>query len=516
MWIVQGAAVLAALFLLALPGRLSAQDVALTSRDGSIEVEGTLLGYDGEFYRVDTVYGALTLDSQGVVCEGPGCPDLAAYVANVRISGARTMGAVLLPALVEAFAASRDLKLRRIVTDDDHFRFDLLERVEERLVAQFHFRVSSSDEGFADLLAEEADLAMALREVTEAEVARAKDAALGDMGAPQRARIVALDGLVPVVGRGNAMRAITLADLQRVLAGEITSWEDLGGAPGDIALHVVERRTGLGQSVRVQLGADIGPAATQHETASDLADAVARDANAIGVTSYSEIGNAWPLRLVGPCGREIAASTLTLKAEDYPLATPLFLYTPARRLPLFAREFLTWLSSPPAQLVIRRAGFVNQSPERIALADQGERLAYAVEQVGAETPLADLQALLRSLDGADRLTTTFRFRAGSTRLDAQSEGNVRLLARAVEAGIYDGQTLLFVGFSDGQGPAEGNKRISRERAQAAAQAVRERAKTADWSRVKVQVLGYGETLPIGCDGVDWGQQMNRRVEVWVR
>jgi len=31
-----------------------AQDVSLTSRDGSVSVSGDFLGFDGEFYRVDT------------------------------------------------------------------------------------------------------------------------------------------------------------------------------------------------------------------------------------------------------------------------------------------------------------------------------------------------------------------------------------------------------------------------------------------------------------------------------
>jgi len=44
-----------------------AQDVVLTSRDGSIEISGTLLGFNGEFYRVETVYGELTVGWVGGV-----------------------------------------------------------------------------------------------------------------------------------------------------------------------------------------------------------------------------------------------------------------------------------------------------------------------------------------------------------------------------------------------------------------------------------------------------------------
>lgn len=54
------------LILLSLGVAGQAQDVVLTSRDGAIELSGTLLGFNGEFYRVDTVYGELTVDGSGV------------------------------------------------------------------------------------------------------------------------------------------------------------------------------------------------------------------------------------------------------------------------------------------------------------------------------------------------------------------------------------------------------------------------------------------------------------------
>ncbi|MEE4188301.1 MAG: cell envelope biogenesis protein OmpA, partial [Roseobacter sp.] len=56
------AAVLAALFLFEPGGAALAQDVTLTSRDGRMEIAGTLLGYDGDFYRLDTLFGELTVD----------------------------------------------------------------------------------------------------------------------------------------------------------------------------------------------------------------------------------------------------------------------------------------------------------------------------------------------------------------------------------------------------------------------------------------------------------------------
>ena len=96
-------AVYAALFLVMGTLPVVAQDIALTSRDGKVELSGTLLGFDGEFYRVATEYGELTIDSSGVQCAGPGCPNLDNFVAELQLSGSATMGRVLMPALIDAF-----------------------------------------------------------------------------------------------------------------------------------------------------------------------------------------------------------------------------------------------------------------------------------------------------------------------------------------------------------------------------------------------------------------------------
>ena len=89
------AAVLAALCLFQGVLTAAAQDITLSAPDGAVEISGTLLGFDGEFYRIDTIYGVLTVDGTGVNCEGPACPSLTNYVAEVVISGASSMADVL-------------------------------------------------------------------------------------------------------------------------------------------------------------------------------------------------------------------------------------------------------------------------------------------------------------------------------------------------------------------------------------------------------------------------------------
>jgi phosphate transport system substrate-binding protein len=206
----------------------------------------------------------------------------------------------------------------------------------------------------------------------------------------------------------------------------------------------------------------------------------------------------------------------TVKTEDYPLTAPLFLYLPARRMPKLVRDFLAYLRDPSAQLVIRRAGFVDQSPEEIEINAQGDRFANAIAQAGPEVGLDELQRMVGLLAPLRRLTTTFRFETGSTRLDAQSRSNVEQLAAALELGLYDNRRLVFVGFSDGQGPAAANRQIALRRAEAVRDAVTRAAETARLDRIDLAVDAFGEAMPMACDDTDWGRQVNRRVEVWVR
>ncbi len=413
------AVIFAALFLLGFISSANAQDVTLISPDNQVEINGTLLGFDGEFYRVDTIYGELTVDGSGVRCEGPACPNLEDFVAELAISGEASVGAVLLPALIESFAQRAGLRVRREELSMTETRFELSQRSSGKVTGLFTVRATNTDEGFADLLANEADIVMSLREVRENEARLAQEAGLGD---------------------------------------------------------------------------PFG----------------------IGLSNESETGDARAVPLSGNCGFILSAERKTVKTEDYPLTAPIFLYLPARRLPKLARDFLTFTRGTQAQLVIRRAGYTDQAPELVPIDVQGNRFANAIAQAGEEVTLDDLQRMASVLMPMKRLTTTFRFEVGSARLDAQSRSNVEQLALSLEAGQYDTHRLVFVGFSDGEGPAKANLAIAQRRAEAVREAVIAAAETANFERLKLDVDAFGEAMPMACDDSAWGRQVNRRVEVWVQ
>lgn len=472
-----------------------AQDATLTALNGGITISGFLQGYDGEFYRIETSYGLLTVDGQGVICDGPACPDLIAPKAVVRFVGASDAAMVLLPPLFKAFAASVRLDYAELSGPD--FVAELRDPSTGKSLAEFSFKPASPQDARAALMAGRAELSLA--------------AALEpDLGH----RALALDALLPIMATDNPTPRISTADLALALTGEVANWRDVGGPDMPIVLHSLAEATDLQRALAVRLGQPTAKAVVHPDMAS-LAAAVARDPWALAVTGRAMQGAAKALLMTDSCGFPLLPSPLAVKAEDYPLTMPIFLLTPRRRLPLFARQFLDFLATPSAQSTIREAGFIDRSPERQPMTADGLRLINAIQGAGDEVTLADLKRLVEGMAGADRLSLTFRFEDGSSQLDPHSRENLDDLARLLETGAFRGENLVFAGFSDGSGAASANLQLSRDRAQSVADALQRVAPDLG-ADIIPKVDAYGETMPLACDITAPGRQLNRRVELWIK
>jgi phosphate transport system substrate-binding protein len=179
------------------------------------------------------------------------------------------------------------------------------------------------------------------------------------------------------------------------------------------------------------------------------------------------------------------------------------------------REFLDFLSTPAADAAIAKAGYIDRAVTSQPLTADGLRLINAINGAGAETTLEDLKRLTALMDGRARLSLTFRFEGGSSRLDAHSQGGLADLALMLEAGLLKDQDLIFAGFSDGSGAAAANLDLSRSRAEAVLAALKLLAPSVPEAQLP-GVEPLGEMLPIACDETGAGRRLNRRVELWVR
>jgi len=486
-----GAAVSVAMFCM---NAAFSQDVTLVAREGGIVLTGSLQAYDGEFYRIETSYGMLTVDGQGVICEGPACPDLVAPKAVIRVVGASDPAAALLHPLFRAFAERRGLVYEAL--PGDQFSARILDTDSRSELATISFRAMNPAAATTALSAGEADLKLSF---------------LAEPGFG--AHSLAMDALVAIVAPDNPTPEISTVNLARVLAGDVDNWSAIGGPDMPIVLHALRPETDMQLALSARVGGPVA-AAILHADQKDLASAVAKDPWSIGITGRSTILPAHRIPLTDSCGFPLLPTPLAVKAEDYPLSLPVILLAPQRRLPLLTREFLDFLRTPSAQAVIAASGYVDRSASSQPMTADGLRLINAIQGAGDDITLADLKRLVNLMDGADRLSLTFRFEDGSSTLDVQSRDNLADLAQLIASGRFRNQRMVLAGFSDGSGPAAANLALSVERA---AKVLQELAAIApDLAPSTLPAIeGFGEVLPMACDETAIGRQLNRRVELWL-
>ena len=495
------AAIFAAHFVCA--GAAFAQDVTFRSIDDAVVVEGRFVDFDGTIATVLSASGLVSFRANGMVCEGIDCPDLESYVPRIRMIGGARMADVLIPSLIDAYARDQGWQVRE---DAEGFS---LSRSTGAAQLDITLTVADTSDAFDSFAAHEADVLLSVRELNSGELSAAEAAGLGRLDRAPQARILALDALVPVVGAASDLTTIDMATLTKAFSGTSNTFDVVTAQTLEGQLEGFEDRFmspfGLALAAETPAVSDLQPLLTE----------LAISADRIALVPYGQTGTAQPLALNGPCGLQSRPAFLSLKTEDYPLTFPMFLYLPQRSRHPQVDEFLDWMRSPSAQLVIRRAGFVDLAAVPIPLADQGDRLAAAISAAGQEVPLGELQRMIRVLSPQVRMSSTFRFEPGSTRLDGQSRSNVMQLAQAVRDGRFGAKRLMFVGFSDGRGPAEANRDLSAARAEAVRRAVVAALGGNVPTNVTLDIEAFGEALPMACDDTIWGQQTNRRVELWV-
>ncbi len=501
------------------PVHAVAQDVTLRSADGSVEIIGALVAFDGEFYKIATPFGELTVNALGVRCSGLACPDTGQYAADLKISGTQAISPALIPALVENFAFTSGQVIVREPPDENSVTYSISDRVGVP-VARVEIIPSSSNLGFSELIQGKSQLALTYRYAQghQTLVALTGIAAAGPVQI--ESQLLALDGLFVIVAQDNPVRSISLENAARVFAGEIDNWAALGGADAPIALYRQRRNTDLGillqNHVMIPNGGRVLAPAARLDGPAETSRMVARDALGIGITNFPNIGNARALAIVGPCGHSIAATEFNVKSEDYPLTQHILLHTTGEHLPVFTRNFKAYLKGDLAQRAFTRLGFVGQNVTRQSWAQQGDRVINSIRTGSQDVTLESLRGMAISLFGAERLSTTFRFMESSTEMDRRSLINIDQVARMIEFGDFDGRELIVAGFSDAEGGPDGNRRISRQRAEQVAARLKKNATIADLSKIKFTVTGFGEISPLACNGDAVGRRINRRVELWIR
>ncbi|UST57088.1 phosphate ABC transporter substrate-binding/OmpA family protein [Pseudomonas moraviensis] len=413
----------------------------------------------------------------------------------LRIQGSNTIGAELGPALVEGLLQEQGLlKIHRETPDTAN---------EQRIVGQtaqgqrvvIEVAAHGSSTGFTALKNTSADLAASSREIKDSELLALQT--LGDLKSPAAEQVIAIDGLAIILNPANPLQQLDTEQLARIFAGEVKTWEDLGGRGGAIHLYARDDQSGtydtFKELVLSRRGKSLSSAAKRFESSEQLSDAVSADAQGIGFIGLPYVRQAKAVAITDGASQAMLPLNSLIATEDYPLSRRLFFYLPPDTRNSWAQALATFAQSPQGQAIVAASGFVSQTVQAMSVAPN------ALMPEG-------YQSLSRH---AQRLTVNFRFAEGSAGLDNKARQD---LARVLDYIKRNGKTeraVTLVGFGDLKDDPARADLLSKLRAMAV------RRELVRNGVVMREVRGFGALMPVATNSADEGRIKNRRVEVWV-
>jgi phosphate transport system substrate-binding protein len=219
--------------------------------------------------------------------------------------------------------------------------------------------------GIAALINGTADIANASRRLEPEETEKAKRT----NGKEPREFMVGYDGLAIYVHKDNPLAEITIEQLAQVYGekGNISRWSQLGvnaipGGRGDkIVLISRQNNSGTYAYFRevVIKKKDFKLGSMDMNGSKEVVETVGHTPNAIG---YSGLGYATAavkiLKVAKQAGGPaVAPSVTTILDKTYPIARPLYMYTPGEP-PAHVKKYIDWVHTVEGQKVVEATGYI--------------------------------------------------------------------------------------------------------------------------------------------------------------
>lgn len=512
---------------------LANENVILQHKDGALTISGSLESSDAENYVIDSPqFGRITVDKERFICVGRDCPKDTTFTASIGqqatapvlgndfgVHGSNTVGGQLMPALINGYVETVGGKARLLLgSDPEQSQIDLLDKASTK-IARIDLKAKGSGTSFPSLLDGSASLGMSSRPAKDKEVASLINAGLGDIRASGQEHVIALDGIIMIVANDNPVKTLSIDQVSAIYAGEITDWSEVGGNPGPIVAYTRPTYSGTYDTFKSLVmkpsKRELAPTLKELEANVEISDSVAADSSAIGYVPFAFERNAQSLSIATSCGITTSASVFDVKTEEYPLARRLYLYTTNRPIPEHAEGLLDYALSKEASKHVNDVGFIDLSVSNRHFNQQTLRLATALNVPEQDFNAQLMRDFVVNFGNHERLSKTFRFKPGSANLENLSQQQLQQFVEEMSAGKLSNKSIRLVGFADSVGNFELNRDLSLKRGESVKAAILNASGgTLDPSRIEVH--GYGELMPVGCNTDDEGRKKNRRVEVWVK
>ena len=497
----------------------AADTINLRSQDDTLNITGEFIDFRDNIYVVRTALGELRLSAERVRCEGSACPVFDTVAANVTFAGSDTVGTGVMPLMLEGFANYLGAQPTLAATNngnevvasfvgDDGFGDEL---------GSYLVSSSTSSNAFASLLKGSAEIGMSSRRIRPDEARALRDAGAGSMISPNQEHIVAIDSIVVITHPDNPIQKVSIDDLAKIYTGKITNWSQLGGP--NLKIKVIDRPQGGGTQAAFAervLGenARVVPSAVLANDNTEMASLVNDDEGAIGYTGYSFKRGAKALTLVNECGISMVPDAFSARTEEYSLQRRLYLYNRGDVQSESTKNFLEYAKSPASDALIIKAGFIDLGVDRRSQSLEGERARRLLASAGDKYEGKVKQEMLGVMADYDRLSTTFRFRTGSSRLDERAAIDMQRLTDYLKE-QPKGVKVMLVGFTDSVGAFDSNRVLAENRANQVKENLLEFA-GGQLDGIELATSAFGEIAPSACNVSDTGRAINRRVEVWIQ
>jgi len=195
-----------------------------------------------------------------------------------------------------------------------------------------------------------ADIGMASRDLKESEKEAYPDLVK---------HVVALDGIVIIVNPENSLGSLTLDEVRGIYNGTYRNWNDLGGPDQEIVVTGRDSASGTREFFHETVMQKEDFVETQLEKNSNGAvkQTVAQTPGAIGYVGLGYIDASVKALPIDAGSGPVEPTIENIEDGTYPLARELFMFTRGEPTGL-AAEYLSFISSPEGQQIIRDAGFV--------------------------------------------------------------------------------------------------------------------------------------------------------------
>ncbi|WP_242338972.1 MULTISPECIES: phosphate ABC transporter substrate-binding protein [unclassified Anaeromyxobacter] len=169
---------------------------------------------------------------------------------------------------------------------------------------------------------------------------------------------VAKDGVAIYVNAANPVQQLTIEQLEKIYAGDVTNWKDVGGSDAPIVLYSRENSSGTYVFFKenVLKGADYASSAQTLPGTAAVVNAVAKEKNGIGYGGAAYAKGVKEVKVVGADGQGYTPSAENVASGKYPLSRPLFMYTRGKPSGE-AKAFIDYCLSPAGQKIVTQVGY---------------------------------------------------------------------------------------------------------------------------------------------------------------